>query len=400
MVFGASVIFSIILAYANKINSQINRNGEVHRNAPGEGAYEANLLLEIEGLEAAKEITILVPEQRLTKEEEQQILEQAIAEAMELFLGENESLDQIQKQVGIQTEYQLGLVQASWEFSEPWLIDTNGQIREEELVADGQVVEARVLLNCEDSKLIHLFSFTVYKEKKSETEKLHEEIIRYILTEGKEEGVEELALPKEVNGYPLIWSEVKSKTPLQILLLGTLASFLMPLLEKQKEKENQKKREEALMRQYPEMVTKLSLLMGAGMTLFAAWRKITEMYLTARGENAVPQMLVYEEMLYTRREIENGKSEVAAYANFGERCKLQKYRKLSSYLTQNLKKGNNGLQIVLEREADEVLEERKALAKQYSEEAGTKLLLPMLLMLGIVIFIIMVPAILTLQIGL
>ena len=42
---------------------------------------------------------------------------------------------------------------------------------------------------------------------------------------------------------------------------------------------------------------------------------------------------------------------------------------------------------LLEQEAEEAFEERKNSAKKLGEEAGTKLLFPMLLMLGIVIAI-------------
>ena len=47
---------------------------------------------------------------------------------------------------------------------------------------------------------------------------------------------------------------------------------------------------------------------------------------------------------------------------------------------------------LLGQEATVALEERKALAKKLGEEAGTKMLLPLIMMLGIVIAIIMVPA--------
>ena len=49
----------------------------------------------------------------------------------------------------------------------------------------------------------------------------------------------------------------------------------------------------------------------------------------------------------------------------------------------------------MEQEAESALEDRKALAKKMGEEAGTKMLLPLMMMLGIVIAIIMVPAILS-----
>ena len=54
---------------------------------------------------------------------------------------------------------------------------------------------------------------------------------------------------------------------------------------------------------------------------------------------------------------------------------------------------------LLECEAREVFAERKMMVRQEGEKAGTKLLLPMILMLGIVIFIIMVPAVLSFESG-
>ena len=64
-----------------------------------------------------------------------------------------------------------------------------------------------------------------------------------------------------------------------------------------------------------------------------------------------------------------------------------------------LKKGNKGLCELLERESAEAFAERKNMAQHLGEEVGTKLLFPMLLMLGIVILIIMVPAVLSFETG-
>ena len=52
----------------------------------------------------------------------------------------------------------------------------------------------------------------------------------------------------------------------------------------------------------------------------------------------------------------------------------------------------------MEQESENALEERKALACKLGEEAGTKMLLPLMMMLGIVIAIIMIPAMLSFQI--
>jgi len=67
-------------------------------------------------------------------------------------------------------------------------------------------------------------------------------------------------------------------------------------------------------------------------------------------------------------------------------------------LEQNLKKGTKGLAQMLENESLEAFEERKNIAKRLGEEAGTKLLAPMAIMLIIVMIIVIVPALLSFSI--
>lgn len=399
ILFLLCVVLSFLAGNAESQDAVLKEEGYLLRGKRGEGVYEAELLLEVEGLETERNFKVTVPERRLTQKEEAALLEAAVSEAETLFFGENTKKNQAEKRVIIQKSYQRGQVQAEWEFSHFGLIDEDGRIREELLKEEKEEVLARVLLTCEDSSVIHEFYFIVCKQKKGEEERIYEEIAARISKNSMAEGTEKLLLPLEAAGRTLVWKNKKSDTPVQILFLGVLMAVLLPAAEKQKKEEKQKKREEELLREYPEVVNKLALLTGAGMTVYAAWKKITEMYLNARETGKIRSKPVYEEMLVTRREIESGMGERKAYAAFGERCKVPKYRKLSTYLVQNLKKGSRGMQAILEKEASEVFEERKGNAKRYGEEAGTRLLLPMLLMLGIVVFIIMVPAVISFQSG-
>ena len=100
----------------------------------------------------------------------------------------------------------------------------------------------------------------------------------------------------------------------------------------------------------------------------------------------------YEEMLYTVREMETGTGEAAAYERFGRRCGLPGYVKLGSLLTTSVRKGNTDLRRTLEKEAALSMEERKNLALSEGERAGTRMLFPMIIMLGVVIAILIVPA--------
>ena len=82
--------------------------------------------------------------------------------------------------------------------------------------------------------------------------------------------------------------------------------------------------------------------------------------------------------------------------HFGKRIQLLPYLKFSSLLSQNLMKGSKGLLELLEYEALDAFEERKQMTKRLAEEASTKLLAPMMAMLGLVMVIIMVPAMMAL----
>ena len=100
----------------------------------------------------------------------------------------------------------------------------------------------------------------------------------------------------------------------------------------------------------------------------------------------------YEEMTLTSREMQNGIAEAKAYENFGIRCRISCYLKLSALLEQNLTKGSRGLSVMLNTEVQEAFEQRKELARCRGEETTTRMLLPMILLLVVVMIIILVPA--------
>ena len=143
---------------------------------------------------------------------------------------------------------------------------------------------------------------------------------------------------------------------------------------------------------YPDIINKFTLLINAGMTVKQAWSKIASDYEAKYLVNQTKKRFAYEEMLVTAHELKLGVTESEAYEQFGRRAGLLPYLKFSTLITQNLKKGNKGLSELLNLEAAEAFEERKEIAKRLGEEAGTKLLMPMMIMLIVVFAIILIPA--------
>ena len=142
---------------------------------------------------------------------------------------------------------------------------------------------------------------------------------------------------------------------------------------------------------YPQIISKFVLYLGAGLSIRSTFIRLGEEYQKGR-EDGKEERGAYEEILRVCRELSSGVSETEAYAHFGQRCRMRQYARLSTLLTQNLRKGNQELLSVMQQEAQASFEERRNLARKLGEEAETKLLLPMIMMLTITMLIIIIPA--------
>ena len=140
--------------------------------------------------------------------------------------------------------------------------------------------------------------------------------------------------------------------------------------------------------EYPGMVDQMAVLLESGMTIRRAWERMTERR-RAPGE---PYPAYQEEMRITYREMQEGRGEKEAYERFGNRIGLLPYRQFSSVLSHNLSKGTRDIRLLLRKEAAEALEMRKNRARKAGEEAGTKMLFPMLIMLILVLLVLLLPA--------
>ena len=142
---------------------------------------------------------------------------------------------------------------------------------------------------------------------------------------------------------------------------------------------------------YAEFVSKLQILLSSGSTIRKSLEKMAVDY-KRNKEKGGENKYVYEELLLCVRKLRDGLDEAACYEYFGNRCGLVCYKKLTSLLIQNLRKGTDGILEAMDNEVRIAFEERKSVARKMGEEAQTKLIFPMMLMLTVVMLIIMIPA--------
>lgn len=232
-------------------------------------------------------------------------------------------------------------------------------------------------------------------EEKAETEEtFQQKLTREIVKVNEEIGdPDRYYLPERIEEKTLVWKR-PADTGGALLAALCLAAAVTLMVGREKERgKEQEKRREQMLQDYPNLVMKLTLLVQAGMTVRMAFRKIAHDY---QGMQACRQArYAYEEIAAACNEMDSGISEMEAYERFGDRCGEAKYKTLATLLVQNLQKGSQRLLEMLERESMEAFEDRKRKARVLGEAAATKLLVPMILMLLIVLAIVMIPAVLS-----
>lgn len=273
------------------------------------------------------------------------------------------------------------------------MLNSKGEVQEEFIEKAGNVVVLEATLVYQDYEFVHQQGIHVRRKELSQEEMnmnlLYEEILH---ADVESIELENLALPKNINGIEVLWERGVEYRGVYIILLGILMVVLLLFKKKEEIKEKQDNIKERIELEYPQIISSFLLYMGAGMTAKKCWEQIIK---TQEGKGDLAY--VYEEMTRASREMNNGKSELEAYQDFGLRMDSLMYRKFSLLLVQNVKKGTKGMVEILEREAQEAFDMRKRKAQKMGEEAGTKLLLPMFLMLSVVLCIVIVPAFLSVQ---
>lgn len=359
----------------------------LYRNAYGAGTREVTLIANTEEEEVL--LTVELGEKEYTLEELMD-MEEAFYEALTReLLGENESLDTISYDLQLVTGVVGYPFKVDWMLEESEYIDAEGHLLKDTL--EGSVrMELIADVRCGEFQKYYVFPVELQSRSVpiSLEEKLRKELQR---TEAASRKEDFFLLPSEYQEEQIVWKYEKSARGAFFLLLTPLTAVLIYFGKDKDLHKKVEERQEQLMLDYPELVTKLALLVGAGMTVANAWNRIATDYRTKR-EMTGERRFAYEEMLITIYELESGISQKEAFEHFGKRCRAPCYIKLATLLSQNLRKGSTNVFEILQEEAALAFDDRKKLAKKKGEQAGTKLLFPMMILLGIVMVLMIVPA--------
>lgn len=371
------------------------KEGAIRRN--GYGEEEAWYEVLVSGLEE-EEIPVQIPvsSQKRQEEEARRIREEWEENLLAEILQQNPSLMEVRSDLNLITYYdELGL-RLEWESGNLELIDSFGKVYNQGISEKGEETWLRLTISDNVGNSVFHIPIHIFPPQLSGRDKKVRALSEVIQTADKDTEEEEwLVLPGEFEGKKLSYRLRPDYSSVLILALGGGLALLYEFEDQVRQKERDKKRKEQLMLEYSEVASKLQVYLGAGMTVRTAWEKMALDYKTGLAAGRCRVSPAYEEVVKVCIDLQSGIAESEAYRRFGRRCGLRPYMKLASLLEQNRKTGLKNLRYLLEEEVASAFEERKNIARRLGEEAGTKLLLPLFLMLGIVMVMVAVPAFLS-----
>ena len=311
------------------------------------------------------------------------------------ILGDNADLEHVSQDLSLITQTEDGLVSIAWRSSRPALVDAAGKVNTDALPAgEAEPVELTAQIKAGSISCLKKIGITVCAPDRSGEKEWQVQVRKAV--EGAEEdsrGADELVLPEEIAGRKVTFTEKEKGTPSPaILVIGGAVAAAFPARCQQKKRQDEKMRRDLLGEDYSELVLKITLFIGAGMTVRRAFERIAQGYASDREAGRTEERPAYEAITQTVRALKLGAPETESWVRFGQMCGTREYRRLGNCLAENQRKGSGHLVRILEAEASGSFEERKRQARRRGEEAATRLILPLMLMLGAMMAIILVPA--------
>jgi len=366
------------------------------RAGPGQGENIYEVL--VKGLNEEQEdkkllIEIPVRERRYTDKEAEDLFDRLETQLPTLILSENDSLNAIRQNLSLKTRLDTFGLTVRWETSDSELIDSFGTVYNKNIPEAGREILILAMVSDGIHERSYQYKGNVYppvltleEKKRASFQKWADDL------DTKQQTDTSLILPDVFEGQKLKYSKPKEGSYGILPVLGLVLAVLLQVRTQVEKQKKSRLREQQLLMDYSEVVSKLVVYIGAGYTVRRAWERIAVGYRESIKNERRVMRPAYEEMVHTASQLKSGLSESRAYNEFGRRCSLQPYIKLAALLEQNQKNGGRQLRNALDIEMASAFEQRKNAARKLGEEAGTKLLLPLLLMLFVVMTMIVVPA--------
>ncbi len=384
-------ILAALSSYSAVGGRQISDN-TITRREYGMGEKKEELVVYSQSGTQVGDFSLNVSERLYTKEEADKLYSELSEILPDIIKGDNKSLSRVRKNLNLVDSVDGYPFTISWKSDDYDYIHSDGKVLNENIDGNGKIVMLTCITTYQDYKWENTYNINVCPKERS----LGENFIKSIqkeLNKAEEESRtdEKFKLPTSVDEVGILWQRKKEDNSILLLIVIFAAGAAIYVAKDKEVSQEVEKRKKSLLLEYPKFISRLVLYMGAGMSVRGILLRFSDEYKKEK-ELTGKSSFLYEEICKSCNELESGLSELSVYERFGIRCGIVQYTRLVTLLSQNLKKGNSELITLLKEEVKKATKERMSYARKLGEEAGTKLLVPMIMMLLIVMVVIMIPA--------
>lgn len=390
LLIAIGLVSALSLHLSSRMKTKLVEGAQLIRNEWGAGDFEVRLLAQAG--EWSREIALSVRERQYTLEEKEELMTDLQMVLPDLVKGRNPDLNHVETDLNLITSASDYPFWLSWESGNEERIGQHGKVNRKGVPKGGEWVGLRVYIKDREQEISNVFELQAFVLP----EALTEEDIFFRKLEERLMGTEEerssgkIDLPKSMDGKTICWEEEKSEYSILVFLLFVLAAAFAGRGVDRDLRKSILKRNKLLMGEYAGFVNMLRLYLMAGLTVKKAFSRIADDF--AGQKMSQGKKTLYGEIKTLCWQLENGKPEEQVYQEWGQRCGETRYRRLSFLLGVHLKQGNSQLLQLLAQESETAQEDRRNFARKAGEEAGTKLLLPMVMMLAVVMMLVLLPA--------
>lgn len=369
---------------------------ELDRPASGEDEKTINLNIKNKESSTVQEITL--NPRILTDGEYDLALKQAEKEVGEIVLNGNESFDNIRTDLKFPSSDSDGIFAIDWTCDDYDLIDCDGLVHNENfMVGEEKSLNINAVFSYQGRINLINYEVKVKARNLGNDERLISNFRKeFEKTDRQTAYDEKILLPENLDGKQVVYSKPREiERYIIVLLMGVSICIFIPYSRFAKIKAKSDKEKKELENEYYEMVMKLTLLMGAGMTFRKAWDKISNQYKKGLEIGQGKKSLLLDYMVEANNGMKSGMSESEVLQDFADSCKSRRYSKFCSTLIQGMKKGSCELILILKNEAAQAMRDRENMAIKLGSVADTKMIIPMMIMLLVVMVIVMIPAVMS-----
>jgi hypothetical protein len=388
VIFIGIICICVIAIFVSQFSNQ--KSAEIERNTAGDGESQQKIMINIDDEEYEYEIP--VSEKLYTSKEKEEAFEQTFQYLEKEMLKQNKSLKEVRSNLQFLWEIEGSPIEIKWELEDESLIDMEGVVHNKKITSGYQVTHIKAILTYLTDTKEKVYEVRVYPRKISSNRKKAEQIFEQIVTIEEESRTNQsFQIPLNLEGYTIKLADQKNKWT-TILLLVIVCGGLLIARQWENEKQKEKKVRVASELEYSNILWQFVLLLEAGFSVQTAWKKIVTDYEKKKYRISEERQYVYNQMSFAYHQLELSYSAEQVFQLFSEKMQLKSYSKLMTLFLQNITKGSKNMLEILRNEEQQAFTIRCEQAKRMGEEADTKLLLPMGIMLLNILLLLMIPA--------